>query len=88
MFDCGAPNWNDMKQLEITSKPSLSECHNTVTIPTSEGPLTVEFYAIAMRLRICARSDNDYGMLQALPDTLPCQTTELDEHIEITSGQW
>jgi alpha-D-xyloside xylohydrolase len=88
MLDCSAPNWNYVKQLEISGKALVSQSEHYVSIPTSEGLLSLEFYAIGMRLRIGTPSDNHYAMLQTLPDTLTCKLIEQDEHIEIKSGQW
>ena len=88
MLDCSAPNWNYVKQLELSGKALVSHSEHCVTLSTSEGLLSLEFYAIGMRLRIGTPSENHYAMLQTLPDTLPCKLIEQDEHIEIKSGQW
>ncbi|MGO4891478.1 glycoside hydrolase family 31 protein [Flavobacterium sp. W21_SRS_FM6] len=88
MFDCSAPNWNGVKQLEISGKAALCENKRAVIIPTSEGSISVEFYEIGMRFRAGQPSDNHYGMLQSLPQTLICSVNQDAEHIEIISGQW
>lgn len=61
-FDPAAPVWNDIPALKVCG-PATYDVDGTISINTSEGPLTISLHRFGIRLRFGERKFGDYGML-------------------------
>jgi alpha-D-xyloside xylohydrolase len=74
-FDVLKPDWAAMPPVAVTAaaEPRLED--DTLTLPTSVGPLTVTLHAEGARIRMGEARAYDYGMLVAPPKPLPLTIT-------------
>ncbi|WP_166423306.1 alpha-xylosidase [Paraglaciecola sp. 20A4] len=84
-FDVTAPNWNQIKQAEITGEASLSS-DGSILLPTSQGNLHIAFHAFGVRLRIGASGQPDYGLLVTTPDIISAEIINGDQQTTLIAG--
>ena len=84
-FDVTAPNWNQIKQANITGQASLST-DGSILLSTSEGNLQIAFHAFGVRLRIGASGQPDYGLLVTTPDIISADIVNGDQQTTLIAG--
>tara|TARA_R110001632_G_scaffold41444_1_gene104156 strand:+ start:53236 stop:55323 length:2088 start_codon:yes stop_codon:yes gene_type:complete len=84
-FDVTAPNWNQIKQANITGQASLST-DGSIVLSTSEGNLQIAFHTFGVRLRIGASGQPDYGLLVTTPDIINADIVNGDQQTTLIAG--
>ena len=85
LFNVTAPNWNDIKQAEVTGAASL-QSDSSVLIPTSQGDLYIAFHAFGVRLQIGKKDQPDYGLLVSTPDVIAADIVSSEQQTILIAG--
>ncbi|GAC31627.1 glycoside hydrolase family 31 protein [Paraglaciecola polaris] len=84
-FDVTAPNWNQIKQANVTGAASLAS-DGGVILPTSQGDLHITFHTFGVRLRIGISGQADYGLLVTTPDIISPDIVNSEQQCTLIAG--
>ncbi|MEH6709860.1 MAG: TIM-barrel domain-containing protein [Paraglaciecola polaris] len=84
-FDVTAPNWNQIKQANVTGAASLTS-DGGVILPTSQGDLHITFHTFGVRLRIGISGQADYGLLVTTPDIISPDIVNSEQQCTLIAG--
>lgn len=84
-FDVTAPNWNQIKQANVTGAARLTS-DGGVILPTSQGDLHITFHTFGVRLRIGISGQADYGLLVTTPDIISPDIVNSEQQCTLIAG--